>query len=66
MLSENYIDRKEVLDNAYEQGFNDAALGKTLFECPYTNKELEKRSQWLLGLMTGEAREGRQSAVDRP
>lgn len=66
MLSENYIVSPELLENAYEQGFKDAAEGKTLFECPYPDKQQEKRSQWLLGLMTNEARNGRECLLDRP
>jgi ribosome modulation factor len=66
MLSENYINREELLANAYEQGFKDAAEGKTLFDCPYPDQKQEKRSQWLLGLMTNEARQGIECMLDRP
>ncbi len=66
MMSENYINRDELLENAYEQGFKDATKGKTLFECPYPEQQQEKRSQWLLGMMTEQAREGINSPIDRP
>ena len=66
MLSENHINRNELLENAYDQGFKDATEGKTLFECPYPDKQQEKRSQWLLGLMTHEARQGIECSLDRP
>jgi ribosome modulation factor len=67
MLSESYIAAVDLLDNPYEQGFSDGESGKTLFDCPYSEKDNAcrvQRSKWLQGLMTYEANNGIQSIID--
>lgn len=66
MLSESYIGVETLHNNAYEQGFNDGEKGKTLFDCPYSDKDKsgrDDRSKWLQGLMTYEARHGLNSVI---